>query len=66
MILLYIYIYIFLVYVCVCVCLLYIYKELNVETRISSRSSFNSVPFDKKGIVQKKSFLFRSVPLPFL
>ena len=36
---------------------IYIYKELNVETRISPRSSFRSVPFEKK-----ESLLFRSVP----
>ena len=36
-------------------------KELNVETQISPRSSFRSVPFEKK-----ESFFFRSVPLPFI
>ena len=44
---------------------IYITKELNVETLISSRSSFRSVPFEKKESLKKKkkgivTFTFRS------
>ena len=41
---------------------IYIYKELNVKTRIFPRSSFRSVPFVKKGIVKKKRNRYSFVP----
>ena len=40
-------------------------KELNVKTRILPRSSFCSVPFEKKELLKKRNLSF-SGPLPSL